>query len=99
MSFRILRDFRLAFRSLAKNPGFAAVTIITVALGISINTAVFSAVNGVLLSELPYPHSERLVRVWPSMLSRGVPRASMSLVDYRDLRSKNRSLDELGAYY
>jgi putative ABC transport system permease protein len=99
MWFRILKDFKLAFRSLAKNPVFASVAIVMLALGISINTALFSIVNGVLLEPLRYPHPERLVRVWPSMMARGVPRASMSLVDYRSLRSKNRSLEELAAYY
>src|SRR4051794_35886192 len=95
----LIRDVKYAFRSLWKRPGFASVAILTVALGISINTAVFSAVYAILVNPLPYPQSDRLIRVWPSMPSRGVDRASMSLVNYQDLRSKNTSLDALGAYY
>jgi putative ABC transport system permease protein len=99
MTFRIIQDFRIAFRTLIKNPGFASIAIFAVALGIGINTAVFSAVNTVLLSPLPYPHPENLVRLWPSMLARGVPRASISVADYRDLSSKNQSLEKLAGYY
>jgi putative ABC transport system permease protein len=95
----LMRDVKFAFRSLRKRPGFASVAILTVGLGISINTAVFSAVYAILVNPLPYPQSDRLVRVWPSMPSRGVDRASTSLVNYQDLRSKNTSLDALGAYY
>src|SRR6185312_1527012 len=99
MTFRIIQDFRFALRTLIKNPGFASVAILAVALGVGINTAVFSAVNTVLLSPLPYSHSDKLVRLWPSMLARGVPRASISVADYRDLSSKNQSLEKLAGYY
>lgn len=94
----LMRDVKFAFRSLGKRPGFASIAILTIALGISINTAVFSAVYAILVNPLPYPHSDRLVRVWPSMPSRGVDRASTSLVDYTDLSRKNTSLEALGAY-
>lgn len=95
----LMRDVKFAVRSLTKRPSFAAIAILTVALGISINTAVFSAVYAILINPLPYPDSDRLVRIWPNMPSRGVERASTSLVDYRDLGTKNTVLTALGAYY
>jgi len=56
----LMRDLRLAMRQLRKNPGFAAAVVITLALGIGVNTAVFSMVNGFLLRPLPYPEAGRL---------------------------------------
>ena len=70
-----IHDLRCGARSLVKRPGFSTVVILTLALGIGANTAVFSVVDAVLLSPLPYPDPERLVRVWGAYPSEAKTRA------------------------
>ncbi len=60
----LFRDIRLAFRSLTKHPLFAGIAVLTIALGIGANSAIFSVVNGVMLKPLPYQEADRLVMVW-----------------------------------
>jgi len=84
-------DFKYSVRSLAGAPHFSAVVIITLALGTGANTAVFSVLNAVVLTPLPYEDSQRLVRVYHS--SSGDDRAyltGLAAVDYRD---RSRTLD------
>ncbi len=70
---RLRLDVRFAFRSFGRAPGFAALSVATIALGIGISTAVFSVLNGVVLRPLPYPDAHELVRLWPNWnLSKGV---------------------------
>jgi hypothetical protein len=66
---RLQQDTRYGLRALRKNPGFALTAILTLALGISVNTAIFSALDAVVLHPLPYPQSDRLVRISPGKIT------------------------------
>ena len=91
----LLHDLRYGFRMLAKNPGFTAVAVLTLALGIGANTAVFSVVNTVLLKPLPYAEPDRLMTV-ESMNTRGAPIPnSLSYPDFFDFRAQNHVFDHL----
>jgi putative ABC transport system permease protein len=93
-----MHDIRIAFRSLSRTPGFAAVVVLTLALGIGINTAIFSLVNGILLRPLPYAEPDRIVTVWESNPPLGIEQDQVGAATYRDWAERSRSFDALGAY-
>jgi putative ABC transport system permease protein len=76
-----MNDLKLAFRQLRKSPGFTLVAVLTLALGIGANTAIFSVVEGALLRPLPFPHSERLVRIYEALDENSARTASLNLSD------------------
>src|SRR5579863_2503701 len=81
----VWQDLRSGARMLRKNPGFAATAILTLALGIGANTAIFSVVRAILLSSLPYQQPERLVNVWGQLAAEGIPKNSLSDAEYFEL--------------
>src|SRR5262249_52384633 len=90
----LAKDVVYAARMLTKNPGFALVAILTLALGIGANSAIFSVINAVLLSPLPYAEPDRLV--WgTSRTPNGYKFAAVSAPDFRDYRSQNRTFESL----
>jgi predicted permease len=91
---RFMQDLRFGLRMLAKSPGFAAVAIITLSLGIGANTALFSVVNGVLLNPLPYPEPEQLVTLAESKPN--FDSGSISFPNFRDWRKDNRTFSAMG---
>ena len=91
------QDLRYALRGIRRTPGFAALIILTLALGIGANTAIFSVVNGVLLRPLPYKNSDRLVEVRSSAGNRRI-RFGVSYPDYQDLQKLTGSFAGVGAY-
>jgi putative ABC transport system permease protein len=96
----LVQDLRYGLRMLRKSPGFAAIAVATLALGIGANAGIFSVVNGVLLQPLPYEDSGRLMEVFSSAPTRGFPdRSSTSPPDFRTLRERNRTFTSLSAYY
>jgi putative ABC transport system permease protein len=91
-------DLRYAFRQMIKSPGFALVAIITLALGIGANTAVFSVIDAVMLRPLPYDHPERLIDA-QSASTQNPQASSVSYPDFFDWRAQNRTLAHLVSYH
>ncbi|HEX7251459.1 MAG TPA: ABC transporter permease [Thermoanaerobaculia bacterium] len=93
----LLQDLRFAVRTLWKNPGFTAIVLTTIALGIGANTAIFSVVHAVLLRPLPYAKPERLVAVYQTNPSQGITSNGVSYLNYSDWTAQARSFESLGA--
>jgi putative ABC transport system permease protein len=92
----MLQDLGHALRVLVKSPGFTIIAVLTLAVGIGANTAIFSVVHGVLLRPLPYPEPERIVRVWEQTSSGA--RVSVSFPNFLDWREQATGFDSMAAY-
>ncbi|HLW75479.1 MAG TPA: hypothetical protein VKS01_00820, partial [Bryobacteraceae bacterium] len=93
----LARDVRHAFRSLRKSPGFASAAILTLALGIGANTAIFSVLQGVVLAPLPYQNPDRLAIVL--LYNRALKHATyLSYADFLDWRRESRSFEQIAAF-
>jgi putative ABC transport system permease protein len=92
------QDMMHSWRTFRRSPGFAVIALLTLALGIGANTAIFSVVNGLLLRDLPYGEPDRLVRVWGAHKDSGIDRSQLSAGDFIDLRTRQRSFATLGAF-
>ncbi|HEX5217773.1 MAG TPA: ABC transporter permease [Vicinamibacterales bacterium] len=92
------KDLRYTLRSLFRQPGFTLVTILTLALGIGANTAVFSVVNGVVLRPLGYPEAERLMFITSQFPSLGFDQFWVSPPEFIEYRDRNQSFESIGAY-
>jgi putative ABC transport system permease protein len=91
------QDIRYGVRILLKNPGFAAVSVLTLALGIGANTAIFSVVDAVLLRPLPFPQPERIFAIHQAMPEKGIPKSGASYPNYLDWARQNHSFEKLAA--
>jgi putative ABC transport system permease protein len=96
MSDDLTRDFKYGFRALARDPGFAAVALMTLSLGIGANTLIFSVINSVLLKPLPYPEPDRLVVLDEYREYHGS--RTVSWMDFQDWREQNRVFEDIAAY-
>lgn len=95
----LLHDLRYASRGLVRSPGFALVAIATLGLGIGANTAVFSAIDGLLLKPLPYEQPDRLVLIRQSAPGAGRPNVPVSIKEYFDYRDGSRAFERLVEYH
>ena len=94
----LLKDVRYALRSLRKSPGFTTVAVLTLALGIGANSAIFSVLNGVVLRPLPYAQPEALVRIHSKFTGLGFEKFWISPPEYFELEERSRTLSSFGGY-
>src|SRR5438874_13717226 len=93
-----MNDLRYVLRQLAKSPGFTAVAILTLALAIGANSAVFSLINALLVRPLPYQQPSRLALIWEQFAAQGLDRIPVSPPEYLDLEKEFQSGTQLAAF-
>ena len=91
------QDLRYALRQLARSPGFTAVAVLTLALGIGATTAIFGAIDAILLKPLPYPDADRIVTLWQQDQARGGERDLAASANFLDWRERSTSFEALAA--
>ena len=96
VSFRT--QLKHIFRRLGRSPVFTVITLVTLAVGIGANTAIFSVVNGVLLKPLPYPEPERLVAVWQTAPGLNIQSLNASPATYLTYREESRTFEDIGIW-
>ena len=94
----LLSDTRYALRNLLRRPAFTIIAVVTLALGIGANTAIFSAINALLLKPLPFPELDRVVAIWDKLPSRGVMHNEVTVANYLDWQAQNQSFEQLALY-
>lgn len=92
----LLNDIRYATRNLLKRPAFTLIAVFTLALGIGANSAIFSAVNALLINPLPIPEIDRVMTVWDKFPTRGVEHNEVTMANYLDWKAQNQSFEHLG---
>ncbi|HAF21795.1 MAG TPA: hypothetical protein DCK93_02600, partial [Blastocatellia bacterium] len=92
------QDIRYGLKVMRKNPGFIAIAVFALALGVGANTAIFSVVNAILLHPINYGNPDQLMMVWEKSAKRGFGQIPTSLPNFVDLRTDNKSLEDLGAF-
>src|ERR1039457_2840641 len=95
---QLSRDFRHAMRLFWRRPGFSAVVVLTLALGIGANTAIFSVINAVLLRPLPYFAPERLAMLWSEDSAHGLKEGHVSLLNFADWKSRSRTFEDMTVF-
>src|SRR5688572_14890589 len=93
----LIKDIKYGIRGLLKRPGFTAIALITLALGIGANTAIFSVVNAVLLRPLQFKDPEQLVIVWEDASFAGFPRNTPAPANFIDWKTQNQSFTDMAA--
>jgi hypothetical protein len=94
----LIADIRYALRMLRKNPGFTSVAILTLALGIGANTAIFSVINAVILRPPPFPNSEQLVTLFEQDRKKGYEHNAPAAANFLDWRAQNNVFSQMAAY-
>jgi len=92
-----LQDLHYGLRSLSKDPGFAAVAVLTLALGVGANTAIFSVLQAVVLRDLPYHEPDRIAVMWTKNIRQNLPDGS-SYLNFRDWKEQSRLFEQMAAY-
>lgn len=95
---RLFHDLRYSARTLLRTPGFTLVAVLTLALGIGVNTTIFSVVYHVLMKPLPVEAPERLVHIWETNTKRNIPQAGASVRNFADWRTQNRTFEAMAGY-